>query len=141
MCKKKFSLILAIILPFFIMAMSACTITFAPDKITPQIEIETDNRLQYSSQRDEYNLLLNAGEVYEIIADLGEYDGDQYYIEFALAEETLLITLESNKITVSGTLETDGRVVVFAILKKVGQEEGISKVKIVVDLLIEPITE
>lgn len=141
MCKKKFSLILAIILPFLIMAMSACTITFDPDKITPQIEIETDSRLQYSSQRDEYNLLLNAGEVYEIIADLGEYEGDQYYIEFALAEETLLITLESNKITVSGTLETDERVVVFAILKKVAQEESVSKVKIVVDLLIEPITK
>lgn len=139
MCKKKFSLILALVMPFLIMAMSACTITFDPDKITPQIEIETDSRLQYSSQRDEYNLLLNAGEVYEIIADLGEYEGDQYYIEFALEEETLLITLESNKITVSSTLETDKRVVVFAILKKVGQEENVSKVKIVVDLLVEPI--
>ena len=89
----------------------------------PELFINADAELDYSYSDEIYRLELLAGDTYEIDADLGEYEGEEYYIEYSLELEESILTLEENKITVSenaveGTVEK-----VFIKLKNVNDEK------------------
>ena len=119
--KKTFFVITSLILSIFM--FSACTINIDSSNLVPELFINTDAELDYVYSEDIYRLELLASDVYEIDADLGEYDGEEYYIEYSLESEESVLTLEENKITVSenaveGTVEK-----VFVKLKKINGDK------------------
>lgn len=119
--KKSFLISVSLFVSFFI--FSACSINIDPSGLIPELFINADAELDYSYSDELYKLELLANDVYEISADLGEYEGEEYYIEYSLESEESVLTLEENKITVSenaveGTIEK-----VFIKLKNVNDEK------------------
>lgn len=121
--KIKKSLLVLVSLTISLFVFSACSINIDTTNLTPELFINTDAELDYSYSDELYKLELLANDVYEIDADLGEYEGEEYYIEYSLESEESILTLEENKITVSenaveGTVEK-----VFIKLKNVNDEK------------------
>lgn len=121
--KIKKSLLVLVSLTISLFVFSACSINIDTTNLTPELFINTDAELDYSYSDELYKLELLANDVYEIDADLGEYEGEEYYIEYSLESEESILTLEENKITVSenaveGTVEK-----VFIKLKNVNNEK------------------
>jgi len=119
--KKPFLAFVSLFVSLFI--FSACSINIDPSGLIPELFINTDAELDYSYGDEIYKLELLPNDVYEIDADLGEYEGEEYYIEYSLESEESILTLEENKITVSenaveGTIEK-----VFIKLKNVNDEK------------------
>lgn len=133
--KKSFIVFASIFAILF--AFSACSINIAPSGLIPELFINTDAELDYSYSDELYKLELLANDVYEIDADLGEYEGEEYYIEYSLESEGSILTLEENKITVSenaveGTVEK-----VFIKLKNVNDEKTYQTETIEVLIVLE----
>lgn len=121
--KIKKSLLVFVSLAVSLFVFSACSINIDTTNLTPELFINTDAELDYSYSDELYKLELLANDVYEIDADLGEYEGEEYYIEYSLESEESILTLKENKITVSenaveGTVEK-----VFIKLKNVNNEK------------------
>lgn len=121
--KIKKSLLVLVSLTISLFVFSACSINIDPSTLIPELFINADAELDYSYSDEIYRLELLAGDTYEIDADLGEYEGEEYYIEYSLELEESILTLEENKITVSenaveGTVEK-----VFIKLKNVNDEK------------------
>ena len=121
--KIKKSLLVFVSLTISLFVFSACSINIDTTNLTPELFINTDAELDYSYSDELYRLELLANDVYEIDADLGEYEGEEYYIEYSLESEESILTLEENRITVSenaveGTVEK-----VFIKLKNVNNEK------------------
>ena len=135
--KIKKTLVVIASLIFSIFVFSACSLNIDPDNLVPELFINTDAELDYVYSDDIYRLELLAGDVYEIDADLGEYDGEEYYIEYSLESEESTLTLEENKVTVSenaieGTIEN-----VFIKLKKIGEDKTYQKETIEIKIVLE----
>jgi hypothetical protein len=135
--KIKKTLVVIASLIFSIFDLSACSLNIDPDKLVPELFINTDAELDYVYSDDVYRLELLAGDVYEIDADLGEYDGEEYYIEYSLESEESILTLEENKVTVSenaieGTVEN-----IFIKLKKIGEDKTYQKETIEIKIVLE----
>lgn len=133
--KKSFIVFASIFAILF--AFSACSINIDPSGLIPELFINTDAELDYSYSDELYKLELLANDVYEIDADLGEYEGEEYYIEYSLESEESILTLEENKITVSenaveGTVEK-----VFIKLKNVNDEKTYQTETIEVLIVLE----
>ena len=133
--KKSFIVFASIFAILF--AFSACSINIDPSGLIPELLINTDAELDYSYSDELYKLELLANDVYEIDADLGEYEGEEYYIEYSLESEESILTLEENKITVSenaveGTVEK-----VFIKLKNVNDEKTYQTETIEVLIVLE----
>lgn len=121
--KIKKSLLVLVSLTISLFVFSACSINIDPSTLIPELFINADAELDYSYSDEIYRLELLAGDTYEIDADLGEYEGEEYYIEYSLELEESILSLEENKITVSenaveGTVEK-----VFIKLKNVNDEK------------------
>ena len=135
--KIKKTLFVMMSLIFSIFVFSACSINIDTDNLVPELFINTDAELDYVYSDEIYRLELLAGDVYEIDADLGEYDGEEYYIEYSLESEESILTLEENKVTVSenaveGTVEN-----VFIKLKKIGEDKTYQKETIEIKIVLE----
>lgn len=135
--KMKKTLFVITSLIFSILIFSACSLNIDTSNLVPELFINTDAELDYIYGDDVYRINLLASDVYEIDADLGEYDGEEYYIEYSLESEESILTLEENKITVSenaveGTVEK-----VFVKLKKDGEEKTYQKETIEIVIVLE----
>ena len=119
--KKSLFMIVSFVLSIFI--FSACSISINPSNLVPELFINTDAELEYITSDEIYRIELLAGEEYEIDADLGEYDGEEYFIEYSLELEESILTIEENKVTVSADVEEGTIEKVFIKLKKVGEEK------------------
>ena len=119
--KKSLFVIVSFVLSIFI--FSACSISINPSNLVPELFINTDAELEYITSDEIYRIELLAGEEYEIDADLGEYDGEEYFIEYSLELEESILTIEENKVTVSADAEEGTIEKVFIKLKKVGEEK------------------
>ena len=121
--KIKKSLLVLVSITVSLFVFSACSINIDPSTLIPELFINADAELDFSYSDEIYRLELLAGDTYEIDADLGEYEGEEYYIEYSLELEESILSLEENKITVSenaveGTVEK-----VFIKLKNVNDEK------------------
>ena len=135
--KIKKTLVVISSLIFSIFVLSACSLNIDTDNLVPELFINTDAELDYVYSDDIYRLELLAGDVYDIDADLGESDGEEYYIEYSLESEESILTLEENKVTVSenaieGTVEN-----VFIKLKKIGEDKTYQKETIEIKIVLE----
>ena len=119
--KKTLFVIMSLVLSVFV--FSACEINIDPSNLVPELFINTDVELEYIYGDEIYKLQLLPGEVYEIDADLGEYDGEEYYIEYSLESEESVLTLEENKITVSESADIGTVEKVYVKVKKIGDEK------------------
>ena len=112
---------MSLVLSVFV--FSACEINIDPSNLVPELFINTDVELEYIYGDEIYKLQLLPGEIYEIDADLGEYDGEEYYIEYSLESEESVLTLEENKITVSESADIGTVEKVYVKVKKIGDEK------------------
>ncbi len=119
--KKTLFVIMSLVLSVFV--FSACEINIDPSNLVPELFINTDVELEYIYGDEIYKLQLLPGEIYEIDADLGEYDGEEYYIEYSLESEESVLTLEENKITVSESADIGTVEKVYVKVKKIGDEK------------------
>lgn len=127
--------IIVLILPVILLVFSACSFEFDPSGIIPEICINTNSRMCYIEKDDVYNLSVTKDEVYEIRADLGEYDEGDYYLEFALENEVANITLEGKTITTSSGAELGVKFKIFVNLRKTGSEKIYSTEEIIVEVV------
>lgn len=121
--KIKISLFVIVSFVLSIFIFSACSISINPSNLVPELFINTDAELEYITSDEIYRIELLAGEEYEIDADLGEYDGEEYFIEYSLELEESVLTIEENKVIVSADAEEGTIEKVFIKLKKVGEEK------------------
>ena len=119
--KKTLFVIMSLVLSVFV--FSACEINIDPSNLVPELFINTDVELEYIYGDEIYKLQLLPGEIYEIDADLGEYDGEEYYIEYSLESEESVLSLEENKITVSESADIGTVEKVYVKVKKIGDEK------------------
>ena len=112
--KIKKTLFVMMSLIFSIFVFSACSINIDIDNLVPELFINTDAELDYVYSDEIYRLELLAGDVYEIDADLGEYDGEEYYIEYSLESEES-ITLEKDNIYEFKYTTTNGAVGTYLV--------------------------
>ena len=108
---------------FSVFILSACSINIDPSNLVPELFINTDASLEYITSDEIYRIELLVGDEYEIDAELGEYDGEEYFIEYSLESEESVLILDENKITVSASAEVGVVEKVFVKLKKVGEEK------------------
>lgn len=107
----------------------ACSFEFDGSSFVPVINIETDHKLRLDDEGF-YTISLCAGEHYLINCDLGDYDGEDYYIEIEKQIETDLISLDGTEIIVADDAADGEQFVIFLILKKQGEDKNISKQEI-----------
>ena len=80
------------------------------------------------------------GDVYDISADLGTYEGTDYYIEYCLEEDESLLEIEENVITVSTSVEEETTEKVLVNLRK-KDEEKIYQTETIEIVIVFEITE
>lgn len=117
-------------LPLIMLTFSACSLSFDPSGLVPKVFINTDARLSFDDEV--YKLEMTPGDEYTITADLGDYDGTEFFIEYALESETDSIVLTDNKIKVSDSISQNETVTVLINLKKNDEEKIYSTDKIFV---------
>ena len=135
MIKKSFFKIMTLILIVF--GFSACSLNIDSENLTPQLFINEDACLVYSEDDEVYKIKLLPGEEYEISADLGDYDGVEFYIEYSLESEESLLSIDENIIKVSETVSEEKIENVFIKLKKQNEEKVYKTEKIEVTIVFE----
>ena len=110
-------------LMIFVVFISACSLNIDPSKIVPEINVNTDANLEYITGDEIYRIELLPGDVYEISADLGTYDGIDYYIEYCLEKEDSLLEIEENKLKVSAIVDEEITEKVLINLRKKDEEK------------------
>lgn len=119
-----------VMLPLIMLTFSACSLSFDPSGLVPKVFINTDARLSFDDEV--YKLEMTPGDEYAITADLGDYDGTEFFIEYALESETDSVVLTDNKIKVSDSISQNETVTVLVNLKKNDEEKIYSTDKILV---------
>lgn len=119
-----------VMLPLIMLTFSACSLSFDPSGLVPKVFINTDARLSFDDEV--YKLEMAPGDEYAITADLGDYDGTEFFIEYALESETDSVVLTDNKIKVSDSISQNETVTVLVNLKKNDEEKIYSTDKILV---------
>lgn len=137
MKNKKITVLLIGVMVFAVAFFSACTFEFYPGEIVPKIYIDTDYKMGYNEDEEFYTISLFAGETYSIKSDLGAYDEDEYFIEFEKQTDSSVLEVRGSDLIASNEVSEETVVIVFAVLKKQGEEKAISHEEIRVSILIQ----
>ncbi|MBR3885633.1 MAG: hypothetical protein IKJ33_04120 [Clostridia bacterium] len=136
---KKTSIVISLLM-VFVFAFSACSLGVDSTKLIPELSVNTDANLEYITSEEVYRIKLLPGDVYDISADLGTYEGTDYYIEYCLEEDESLLEIEENVITVSTSVEEETIEKVLVNLRK-KDEEKIYQTETIEVVIVFEITE
>ena len=128
--KRNINNILFVIFAGFSLLVVGCSLG---NGFIPDLFVETSAKLEYNETDNYYILTLAAGDEYEVNSNLGEYDGDDYYIDYVLEEEKQFATIENNKISISEDAINGDQVVLFVQMKN-GDGKVCDKEKIIINI-------